>query len=60
MVVGGREGFLVMTLYGEIDLKKIGKSSKIMKMQGLEHLRMLGEDNKVKVKYKDKDKNKDQ
>ena len=41
MVVGGKESFIIMSLYGEIDLKKISKLSKSMKIKGMEHLRKL-------------------
>lgn len=59
MVVGGKQEFMVMTLYGEIDLNQIGRLSRIMKVDGLEHLRMLDGGSKMKMKYKDKDKDKD-
>ena len=38
MVVGGRKKFVIMSLYGEIDLKSISKLSKGMSIKGLEHL----------------------
>jgi hypothetical protein len=41
MVVGGNESFIIMSLYGEIDLKKISKLSKSMKIKGMEHLKQL-------------------
>ena len=44
MVVGGKESFIIMSLYGEIDLKKISKLSKSMKIKGMEHLRQLDDD----------------
>ncbi|MEP1778427.1 DUF4252 domain-containing protein [Reichenbachiella sp.] len=44
MIVGGNEEFLIMSLFGEIDLKQIAKLSKIMKMRGLDHLKVLDND----------------
>jgi hypothetical protein len=41
MVVGGNKSFFVMSLYGEIDLKKISKLSKSMNIKGMEHLKQL-------------------
>jgi len=31
----------VMSLFGEIDLKQIGKLSKVMNMKGMHHLKAL-------------------
>ena len=45
MVVGGQEEFLIMSLFGEIDLKQIAKLSKIMKMKGMNHLEVLDDSN---------------
>lgn len=44
MIVGGNEEFLIMSLFGEIDLKQIAKLSRIMKMRGMDHLRVLDND----------------
>ena len=44
MVVGGNESFIIMSLFGEIDLKKISKLSKSMKIKGMEHLKQLDDD----------------
>lgn len=45
MIVGGNEKFILMSLYGEIDLKQIAKVSKIVKMDSMKHLEALsGED----------------
>lgn len=44
MVVGGNKSFVIMSLYGEIDLKKISKLSKSMNIKGMEHLKQLDED----------------
>lgn len=41
MVVGGNKSFFVMSLYGEIDLKKVSKLSKSMNIKGMEHLKQL-------------------
>lgn len=38
MVVGGRKKFVIMSLFGEIDLKSISKLSRSMSIEGLEHL----------------------
>ena len=38
MVIGGRKQFVILSLYGEIDLKSISKLSKSMNIEGLEHL----------------------
>lgn len=43
MVVGGNKSFVIMSLYGEIDLKKISKLSKSMNIKGMEHLKQLDE-----------------
>jgi hypothetical protein len=46
MVMGGNEEFMVLTLFGEIDLKDISKIGKSVNIDGLENLE--------KVKGKDK------
>ncbi|MEQ1586796.1 MAG: DUF4252 domain-containing protein [Cyclobacteriaceae bacterium] len=38
MVAGGNEEFMLLTLFGEIDLKQVSKISKKMNIDGLEHL----------------------
>lgn len=38
MVVGGRKKFVILSLFGEIDLKTISKLSRSMSIEGLEHL----------------------
>lgn len=45
MVVSGDDEFLIMSLFGEIDLKQIAKLSRIMKMKGMNHLKALDNDN---------------
>ncbi len=41
MIVAGDEEFLIMSLFGEIDLKQIAKLSRVMKMKGMNHLEVL-------------------
>ncbi|WP_276372978.1 DUF4252 domain-containing protein [Chryseolinea sp. H1M3-3] len=41
MVVGGNEQFMVMSLFGEIDLKQIARIGKKMDVKGLEHLEKM-------------------
>lgn len=48
MVVGGNKSFFIMSLYGEIDLKKISKLSKSMNIKGMEYLKQLDESEKEK------------
>lgn len=38
MVMGGNEQFMVMSLFGEIDLKQVSRIGKKMDVKGLEHL----------------------
>ena len=38
MVVGGKENFVMLSLYGEIDLKNISKIAQEMRVEGLEKL----------------------
>ena len=38
MVMGGNEEFMVMSLFGEIDLKQVSKIGKKMNVDGLENL----------------------
>ncbi len=38
MVIGGRKRFVILSLYGEIDLKSISKLSTSMNIKGLENL----------------------
>lgn len=52
MIMGGIDDFMVMSIFGEIDLKQISKIGKSMDVGGLEHLEKLNKD-------KDKDKDKD-
>jgi hypothetical protein len=41
MVMGGVDDFMVMTLYGEIDLKQVSRIGKKMDIQGLDKLEQL-------------------
>jgi len=50
MVMGGNNEFMVMSLFGEIDLKEMGKIGKSVNIDGLQNL----------DKIRDKDKNKDE
>lgn len=55
MVVGGHKSFFIMSLYGEIDLKKIAKLSKSMNVKGMEYLKQLDDsDPKEEKKAKEK------
>ncbi|MEJ7645011.1 MAG: DUF4252 domain-containing protein [Chryseolinea sp.] len=38
MIMGGNENFMVMSLFGEIDLKQISRIGKKMNVDGLQHL----------------------
>ena len=44
MVAGGNEEFMVMSLFGEIDLKQISKIGSKMDIDGLQHLRKMDKD----------------
>ena len=41
MIMGGNEQFMVMSLFGEIDLKQISRIGKKMDVEGLEHLEKM-------------------
>lgn len=41
MVAGGKKKFVLLSLYGEIDLKNISKIARSMKVEGLENLSKL-------------------
>lgn len=58
MVAGGNEEFMVLSLFGEIDLKEISKIGSKMNIDGLQHLKKMNKDDKDKDD-KDKDKDKD-
>lgn len=46
MVAGGKKKFVLLSLYGEIDLKNISKIAQSMKVEGLENLSKLDDDKK--------------
>jgi len=41
MIMGGNDEFMVMSIFGEIDLKQISKIGKSMNVEGLENLQKL-------------------
>jgi hypothetical protein len=41
MIMGGNEEFMVLTLFGEIDLKQVGKLGRKMDIDGLKNLQKL-------------------
>jgi hypothetical protein len=45
MVMGGNQQFMVMSLFGEIDLKQVSRIGRKMDVQGLEHLQRIDKDN---------------
>ena len=45
LVAGGKSKFALLSLYGEIDLKKISKLASSMRVHGMQHLRNLDDDN---------------
>jgi hypothetical protein len=51
MVMGGNDDFMVLSLFGEIDLKQIGKIGSKMDIDGLDHLHKL-DDKKDEKKEK--------
>jgi hypothetical protein len=55
MVMGGNEEFMVMSLFGEIDLKQVSRIGKKMDVKGLDQLHRLDKD-----KDKEKEKGKQQ
>lgn len=46
MVVGGNEEFMIMSLFGEIDLKQISRIGSKMNIKGLENLNKMDKDRK--------------
>ena len=46
MVAGGSEEFMVLSLFGEIDLKQVGKIGSKMDIDGLDHLDRIDDKNK--------------
>ncbi len=55
MVLGGTTQFMVLSLYGEIDLKQVSRLGKKMNVSGLDNLRNLDKGGKNKEEKKDKD-----
>jgi hypothetical protein len=53
MVAGGAEEFMVLSLFGEIDLKQIGKIGSKMDINGLDKLHKLDDDKKKEKKSGD-------
>lgn len=45
MIMGGNEQFMVMSLFGEIDLKQVSRIGKKMDVKGLEHLEKMDKKN---------------
>jgi hypothetical protein len=45
MVAGGKNNFVIMSLYGEIDLKNISRIARSMDVNGLDHLKKLDDGN---------------
>jgi len=43
MIMGGSDNFMVMSIYGEIDLASIGKISKALKIKGMEQFEKVAE-----------------
>lgn len=52
MVMGGLEDFMVLSLFGEIDLKQIGKIGSKMDIDGLDHLNRIDDKSKKGEKEK--------
>ena len=50
MVMGGTDDFMVLSLFGDIDLKQIGKIGSKMDIDGLDHLKELHEEKDEKKK----------
>ncbi len=44
MLVGGKKSFVMLSLYGEIDLKNISKIAQEMRVEGLEKLGRMDDD----------------
>lgn len=45
MIMGGNEQFMIMSLFGEIDLKQVSRIGKKMDVKGLEHLEKMDKKN---------------
>jgi len=46
MVLGGNEEFMIMSIFGEIDLKQISRIGSKMNIKGLENLKSMDKDDK--------------
>lgn len=57
MVMGGSDDFMVLSLFGEIDLKQIGKIGSKMDIDGLDHLHKMDDKRKDDKKDKEEKKN---
>ena len=55
MVAGGNEEFMMLSLFGEIDLKQISKIGSKMNIDGLQHLNKMDKGNKDGEKEKKND-----
>ncbi|MBK7653731.1 MAG: DUF4252 domain-containing protein [Flammeovirgaceae bacterium] len=51
MVMGGNEEFMVMTIFGEIDLKEISKIGKAVKIDGLDNLEKIKDKKRGHTSY---------
>lgn len=58
MVMGGNEEFMVMSLFGEIDLKQVSRIGKRMDVKGLENLHRIGDDKRDDKKEEKKEEKK--
>jgi len=56
MVSGGNEEFMVLSLFGEIDLKEISRIGSKMDIDGLQHLKKMDKGNKENSKENSKEK----
>ena len=59
MVAGGNEEFMVLSLFGEIDLKEISKIGSKMDIDGLQHLKKMDKGDKKEDKQEKEKKNED-
>ncbi len=55
MIAAGNDDFKMLSLYGDIDLKKVGKIGSKMSIDGLEQLHKMDKDDKDKDKDKKND-----
>jgi hypothetical protein len=53
MVVGGNEEFMILSIFGEIDLKQISRIGTKMNIKGLENLQNMDKDHKGSKDQKD-------